>query len=30
VPDVTMVNMSSAEYHARQLLRFIKGDRWDE
>jgi len=30
VPDVTIVNMSSAEYHARQLLRFIKGDRWDE
>jgi ribose 1,5-bisphosphokinase len=30
VPDVTIVNMSSAEYHARQLVRFIKGDRWDE
>lgn len=30
VPDVTIVNMSSAEYHARQLIRFIKGDRWDE
>jgi ribose 1,5-bisphosphokinase len=30
IPDVTIVNMSSAEYHARQLLRFIKGDRWDE
>jgi ribose 1,5-bisphosphokinase len=29
-PDVTIVNMSSAEYHARQLMRFIKGDRWDE
>jgi len=29
-PDVTIVNMSSAEYHARQLIRFIKGDRWDE
>jgi len=28
--DVTIVNMSSAEYHARQLVRFIKGDRWDE
>jgi ribose 1,5-bisphosphokinase len=30
VPDITIVNMSSAEYHARQLMRFIKGDRWDE
>jgi ribose 1,5-bisphosphokinase len=30
IPDVTIVNMSSAEYHARQLLRFIKGERWDE
>ena len=29
-PDVTIVNMSSAEYHARQLMRIIKGDRWDE
>ena len=29
-PDVTIVNMSSAEYHARQLMRFIKGGRWDE
>jgi ribose 1,5-bisphosphokinase len=28
-PDVTIVNMSSAEYHARQLMRIIKGDRWD-
>ena len=30
IPDVTIVNMSSAEYHARQLVRFVKGDRWDE
>ncbi len=30
MPDVTIVNMSSAEYHARQLVRFIKGERWDE
>ena len=28
-PDVTIVNVSSAEYHARQLVRIIKGDRWD-
>jgi ribose 1,5-bisphosphokinase len=27
--DVTIVNVSSAEYHARQLARIIKGDRWD-
>jgi ribose 1,5-bisphosphokinase len=29
-PDVTIVNMSSAEYHARQIVRIIKGDRWDQ
>jgi ribose 1,5-bisphosphokinase len=29
-PDVTIVNMSSAEYHARQLVRIVKGDRWDQ
>lgn len=28
-PDVTIVNVSSAEYHARQLVRIIKGDRWE-
>jgi len=28
-PDVTVVNVSSAEYHARQLVRIIRGDRWD-
>ncbi len=28
-PDVTIVNVSSAEYHSRQLVRIIKGDRWD-
>jgi ribose 1,5-bisphosphokinase len=28
-PDVTIVNVSSAEYHARQLVRIIRGDRWD-
>jgi ribose 1,5-bisphosphokinase len=29
-PDVTIVNVSSAEFHARQLVRAIKGVRWDE
>jgi len=29
-PDFTIMNVSSAEYHARQLVRIIKGDRWDE
>lgn len=29
VPDVTIINTSSAEYHARQFVRIIKGDRWD-
>ena len=29
-PDVTIVNTSSAEYHARQFIRIVKGDRWDE
>jgi ribose 1,5-bisphosphokinase len=28
-PDATIVNIGSAEYHARQLVRIIKGDRWD-
>ena len=28
-PDVTIVNVSSAEYHARQLLRIIGGAKWD-
>jgi ribose 1,5-bisphosphokinase len=28
-PDVTIVNISSAEYHARQFVRIIKGERWD-
>jgi ribose 1,5-bisphosphokinase len=30
VPDLTIMNVSSAEYHARQFVRIIKGDRWDE
>jgi ribose 1,5-bisphosphokinase len=25
-PDITIVNISSAEYHARQLVRVIKDD----
>ena len=29
-PDVTIVNISSAEYHARQLARVIKGEKWDK
>jgi ribose 1,5-bisphosphokinase len=29
-PDVTIMNVSSAEYHARQFVRAIRGDRWDE
>jgi ribose 1,5-bisphosphokinase len=29
-PDVTIVNMSNAEFHARQLVRVITGSRWDE
>ncbi len=28
-PDVTILNVSSAEYHSRQLVRIIKGERWD-
>jgi ribose 1,5-bisphosphokinase len=29
-PDITIVNVSSADFHARQLVRAIKGVRWDE
>jgi ribose 1,5-bisphosphokinase len=29
-PDVTIVNISTAEYHARQLVRVIKGEKWDD
>ena len=29
-PDVTIVNISSAEYHARQLVRAIKSEKWDD
>jgi ribose 1,5-bisphosphokinase len=28
-PDVTISNVSSAEYHARQLVRVIRDERWD-
>jgi ribose 1,5-bisphosphokinase len=28
-PDVTIINVSSAEHHARQLVRVIKADRWN-
>ena len=29
-PDVTIVNVGSAEYHARQFVRIIKGEKWDD
>jgi ribose 1,5-bisphosphokinase len=29
-PDVTIVNVGTAEFHARQLVRIIKGERWDD
>jgi ribose 1,5-bisphosphokinase len=29
-PDVTIVNISSAEYHARQFVRVIRGERWND
>jgi ribose 1,5-bisphosphokinase len=29
-PDVTIVNTGSAEYHSRQLVRVIKGEKWDD
>lgn len=28
-PDFTIVNSGTADYHARQLVRIIKGERWD-
>ncbi|WGS22549.1 MULTISPECIES: phosphonate metabolism protein/1,5-bisphosphokinase (PRPP-forming) PhnN [unclassified Bradyrhizobium] len=28
-PDFTIVNSGTAEYHARQLVRVIKDERWD-
>jgi ribose 1,5-bisphosphokinase len=29
-PDATIVNVSSADYHARQLLRIIRDGKWDD
>jgi ribose 1,5-bisphosphokinase len=29
-PDVTIVNTGRAEYHSRQLVRAIKGEKWDD
>jgi ribose 1,5-bisphosphokinase len=29
-PDVTIINVGNAEYHARRLVRIIRGDRWDD
>ncbi|QDW37166.1 phosphonate metabolism protein/1,5-bisphosphokinase (PRPP-forming) PhnN [Bradyrhizobium sp. KBS0727] len=29
-PDVTIVNVSSAEYHARWFVRIVKGEKWAE
>jgi ribose 1,5-bisphosphokinase len=29
-PDVTIVNTGSADFHARQLVRAIKGEKWDQ
>jgi ribose 1,5-bisphosphokinase len=29
-PDATIVNTGSAEYHSRQLVRVIKGEKWDD
>lgn len=29
-PDVTIVNTGSAEYHGRQLVRIIKGEKWND
>jgi len=29
-PDVTISNVGSAEYHARQFVRIVRGERWDE
>jgi ribose 1,5-bisphosphokinase len=29
-PDATIINVGSAEYHARQLVRIISGEKWDD
>ncbi|KJC46631.1 ribose-phosphate pyrophosphokinase [Bradyrhizobium sp. LTSP885] len=30
VPDVTIVNSGSAEFHARQLIRITEGEHWEK
>jgi ribose 1,5-bisphosphokinase len=30
IPDATIMNVGSADYHARQFVRIIKGERWDD
>ncbi|KJC60685.1 ribose-phosphate pyrophosphokinase [Bradyrhizobium sp. LTSPM299] len=30
VPDVTIVNSGSAEFHGRQLIRIIEGEHWEK
>ncbi|WP_213769355.1 phosphonate metabolism protein/1,5-bisphosphokinase (PRPP-forming) PhnN [Bradyrhizobium sp. dw_78] len=30
VPDFTILNVGIADYHARQLVRIIKAERWDD
>jgi ribose 1,5-bisphosphokinase len=29
-PDFTILNVCSADYHARQFMRIIRNERWDE
>jgi len=29
-PDATIVNTGSAEYHARQIVRVIRNEKWDD
>jgi ribose 1,5-bisphosphokinase len=29
-PDFTIINIGSAEYHGRQLVRIIRGEHWDD
>jgi ribose 1,5-bisphosphokinase len=29
-PDFTILNVGSAEYHARQFMRIVKNERWDD
>jgi ribose 1,5-bisphosphokinase len=29
-PDITIINTGSAEYHARQFVRIIKGEKWND